>query len=137
MVDVIRCLAACNCVKQADFRARPEIANGGLGYCADISQEERVPEGPCGMRVLADVQGWAERQDADTPHRQQAKRDYRPNSLAPILHDEDILPQCFWSLPYLSLSVRNRIIQGVPSPSRYQKAKGQASFPTPATVSLL
>src|SRR5271166_4120372 len=43
------------------LRAEPEITVGQLRDCVDRPTQESIPEGPCGMRELADIQRWIER----------------------------------------------------------------------------
>jgi len=42
--------------KQSEFCAEPEIPIGCLGNGVDVAQGETLPDGPDGVRVLADVE---------------------------------------------------------------------------------
>ena len=49
--------------EQTEFCAQPEISVGCLGHCIDVALEEPIPDGPCAMRVLADLQRWVQRKN--------------------------------------------------------------------------
>ena len=57
--------------KQAEFRAKPKITIRRLGNRVDIALEEPIPNGPGGVRVLANLQRGAQRESA---RQQQASR---------------------------------------------------------------
>ena len=61
--------------KQAEFRAEPKIAIRSLGNRVDIAFEEPFPNGPRGVRVLADVQRWVQRENATAARQQDNHRD--------------------------------------------------------------
>src|SRR5208337_2600308 len=56
--------------KQSEFRAEPEIPIGRLGHRVDVTEREPVPDGPRGMRVLADIERRVQRQNRSRPEQE-------------------------------------------------------------------
>jgi hypothetical protein len=50
--------------KQVEFTAEPEIPIGCLGDRVDVAQGKPVPDGPRGVRVLADIERRIQREAA-------------------------------------------------------------------------
>jgi hypothetical protein len=49
---------ASDVARQPEFPAKPEVPVRRLGYRVDVAQREPVPNGPRGVRVLANIQRW-------------------------------------------------------------------------------
>ena len=77
--------------KQSEFPAEPQIAVGCLGHREDGAQRVSVPDGPRGVRVLADLQRRVEREGGRVRNKQcrdqhQAGHDHVSSSTIQLTH---------------------------------------------------